>query len=38
MIDEKKLQQFLGKMIADFGAAMSVPFVGSVYVLVSTRQ
>jgi len=27
MIDEKKLQQFLGKMIVDFGAAISVPLV-----------
>ena len=27
MIDEKKLQQFLGKMIVDLGAAMSVPLV-----------
>ena len=27
MIDEKKLQQFLGKMIGDLGAAMSVPLV-----------
>jgi len=27
MSDEKKLQQFLGKIIADFGAAMSVPLV-----------
>jgi len=27
MIDENKLQQFLGKMIGDFGAAMSVPLV-----------
>src|SRR5438477_5818518 len=27
MIDEKKLQQFLGKMIIDLGAAMSVPLV-----------
>jgi ubiquinone/menaquinone biosynthesis C-methylase UbiE len=27
MIDEKKLQQFLQKMIGDFGAAMSVPLV-----------
>jgi hypothetical protein len=27
MIDERKLQQFLGKMIVDFGAAMSVPLV-----------
>jgi hypothetical protein len=25
MIDEKKLQQFLGKMIVDLGAAISVP-------------
>src|SRR3954469_18535007 len=27
VMDEKKLQQFLGKLIADFGAAMSVPLV-----------
>ena len=27
MIDEKKLQQFLGKMIVDLGAAISVPLV-----------
>ena len=27
MIDEKKLQQFLGKMLVDLGAAMSVPLV-----------
>jgi ubiquinone/menaquinone biosynthesis C-methylase UbiE len=27
MSDEKKLQQFLGKIIGDFGAAMSVPLV-----------
>ena len=27
MSDEKKLQQFLGKIIGDFGAAMSVPMV-----------
>jgi ubiquinone/menaquinone biosynthesis C-methylase UbiE len=27
MIDERKLQQFLGKMIGDLGAAMSVPLV-----------
>ena len=27
MIDEKKLQQFLGKMIVDLGAAMSLPLV-----------
>ena len=27
MVDEKKLQQFLGKMIVDLGAAMSVPLV-----------
>jgi hypothetical protein len=27
MIDEKKLQQFLGKMIVDLGAAASVPLV-----------
>ncbi len=27
MIDEKKLQQFMQKMIGDFGAAMSVPLV-----------
>ena len=29
MIDEKKLQQFLGKMIVDLGAAISVPLVRS---------
>ena len=27
MIDEKKLQQFLGKIIVDLGAATSVPLV-----------
>ena len=27
MIDEKRLQQFLGKIVGDFGAAMSVPLV-----------
>src|SRR5271168_4512113 len=27
MIDEKKLQQFLGKMMIDLGAAISVPLV-----------
>jgi hypothetical protein len=27
MIDEKKLQQLLGKMIVDLGAAISVPLV-----------
>ena len=27
MTDEQKLQQFLKKMLADFGAAMSVPLV-----------
>src|SRR5262245_65793076 len=27
MIDEKKLQQFLEKMLVDLGAAMSVPLV-----------
>jgi len=27
MIDEKKLQQFVGKMIGDLGAAISVPLV-----------
>src|SRR5215216_2804905 len=27
MIDENKLQQFVGKMIGDLGAAMSVPLV-----------
>src|SRR6188508_349264 len=27
MVDEQKLQQFLKKMLADFGAAMSVPLV-----------
>jgi len=27
MIDEGKLRQFLGKMIVDLGAAMSVPLV-----------
>ena len=27
MIDDKKLQQFLGKMLIDLGAAISVPLV-----------
>jgi len=27
MIDDKKLQQFLGKMLIDLGAALSVPLV-----------
>jgi hypothetical protein len=27
MIDDKKLQQFLGKMLVDLGAAISVPLV-----------
>ena len=27
MIDEKKLQQFLGKMMVDLGAAASVPLM-----------